>query len=112
MDGVAGGEIAVYEAGNGETRLEVRLEQDTVWLDQEQLAQLFGRDKSVIGKHLRAVYREGELDREATAADFAQVRSEGARTITRQIERRHFRHLRPSIARAGSAARAALLVAS
>ena len=86
MDGVAGGEIAVYEAGNGETRLEVRLEQDTVWLDQEQLAQLFGRDKSVIGKHLRAVYREGELDREATAADFAQVRSEGARTITRQIE--------------------------
>ncbi len=86
MDGVAGGEIAVYQAGNGETRLEVRLEQDTVWLDQEQLAQLFGRDKSVIGKHLRAVYREGELDREATAADFAQVRSEGARTITRQIE--------------------------
>ena len=86
MDGVAGGEIAVYEAGNGETRLEVRLEQDTVWLDQERLAQLFGRDKSVIGKHLRAVYREGELDREATAADFAQVRSEGARTITRQIE--------------------------
>ena len=86
MDGVAGGEIAVYEAGNGETRLEVRLEQDTVWLDQQQLAQLFGRDKSVIGKHLRAVYREGELDREATAADFAQVRSEGARTITRQIE--------------------------
>ena len=86
MDRVAGGEIAVYEAGNGETRLEVRLEQDTVWLDREQLAQLFGRDKSVIGKHLRAVYREGELDREATAADFAQVRSEGARTITRQIE--------------------------
>lgn len=56
------GEVILYQTPNGETRLEVRLEQDTVWLRQEQMGQLFGRERSVITKHLRNVFTEGELD--------------------------------------------------
>jgi hypothetical protein len=58
----AGGEIVVYATADGEVRVEVRLEQDTVWLTQEQMARLFGRERSVITKHLRNVFKEGELD--------------------------------------------------
>ena len=56
------GEVILYQAPGGETRLEVRLEHDTVWLRQEQMGQLFGRERSVITKHLRNVFAEGELD--------------------------------------------------
>ncbi len=56
------GEVVLYQTPSGETRLEVRLEHDTVWLRQEQMSQLFGRERSVITKHLRNVFAEGELD--------------------------------------------------
>jgi prophage maintenance system killer protein len=68
--------------------IEVRVEQETVWLSQEQMARLFERDRSVVSKHLRNVFKDGELEREATCAFFAQVQNEGDRTVTRQIE--HF----------------------
>ena len=64
----------------------VRLEGETVWLTQEQMAHLFERERSVITKHLRNVFKEGELEREATCAFFAQVQSEGGRTVTRRVE--------------------------
>jgi len=66
--------------------IEVRIEQETVWLSQDQMARLFERDRSVINRHLRNVFKEEELVREATCAFFAQVQNEGGRTITRQIE--------------------------
>lgn len=56
------GELIVYEDADGEVRIDVRLEHDTVWLTQQQLAALFGRERSVIGKHVRNVFAEGELD--------------------------------------------------
>ena len=59
------GDIILYETPGGETRLEVRLEHDTVWLRQEQMGQLFGRERSVITKHLRNLFAEGELDAES-----------------------------------------------
>ena len=59
------GEVILYQAANGETRLEVRLEQDTVWLSQSQMVALFGRDQSVISRHLGNVFKEGELERES-----------------------------------------------
>ena len=59
------GDVILYEAPSGETRLEVRLEHDTVWLRQEQMGQLFGRERSVITKHLRNLFAEGELDEES-----------------------------------------------
>ena len=56
-------DITIYQAENG--TVEVRLEQDTVWLRQEQMSRLFGRERSVITKHLRNVFAEGELDEES-----------------------------------------------
>lgn len=81
-----GGEVVVYEAPDGEVRVDVRLEQETVWLSQAQMAGLFERERSVITKHLRNVYREGELESAATCAKFAQVQTEGSRTVTREVE--------------------------
>ncbi len=57
-----GGEVLVYEAPDGAARVDVRLERDTVWLRQDQMGQLFGRERSVITKHIRNVFAEGELD--------------------------------------------------
>ncbi len=68
-------EIVIYDAG--EARVEVRVERETVWLTQEQIAQLFGRERSVVTKHIRNVFAEGELDREAVCAKFAHTASDG-----------------------------------
>jgi hypothetical protein len=75
-----GGEIVVYEAADGAVRVDVRLDHDTVWLTQQQMAELFGRERSVIAKHVRTVYVEGGLELGGTCANSAQVRSEGGRT--------------------------------
>ena len=83
-----GGEVVVYQASDGEVRVDVRLDRGMVWLSQEQMAELFGRERSVVTKHIRNVFKEGELDPGATSAKFAQVRSEGGRTVTREVD--HF----------------------
>ena len=67
------GEIVLYEAADGEVRLDVRLERETVWLSLDQMAKLFGRDKSVISRHLRNVFASKELERKATVAKNATV---------------------------------------
>ena len=79
------GDVVVYEADDGEVRVDVRVDEETVWLTQHQIAELFGRDRSVVLKHIRNAFDEGELDREATSAKFAQVRSEGGRSVTRNV---------------------------
>jgi prophage maintenance system killer protein len=81
-------EIAVYTTEGGEVRVDVRLEHETVWLSLTQMAELFGRDKSVISRHLRNVFDSGELEREATVAKSATVQREGDRKVIREIE--HF----------------------
>lgn len=80
------GEVVVYEAPDGEVRVDVRLERETVWLSQQQMAELFGRERSVVTKHIRNAFKEGELDPASTSAKFAQVRAEGDRTITREVD--------------------------
>lgn len=80
------GEIVVYEAPDGEVRVDVRVERETVWLTQHQMAELFGRERSVVTKHIRNAFQEGELDPRATSAKFAQVRSEGGRAVTREVD--------------------------
>ncbi len=82
----SGGEVRVYEAADGEVRVDVRLDRETVWLTQEQMSQLFGRERSVITKHVRNAFREGELEPGATCAKFAQVQTEGDRTVTRDVD--------------------------
>ncbi len=65
------GEIVIYQTQDGITQLDVRLDGDTVWLSQDQMAQLFERDKSVITRHISNIYAEGELPRESTSAKIA-----------------------------------------
>ena len=81
-----GGEVALFEAPDGQVRLDVHLERETVWLSLSQMADLFGRDKSVISRHLRNIYASGELDRKATVAKNATVQREGGREVVREIE--------------------------
>ena len=81
-----GGEVVVYEAQDGEVRVDVRFDRETVWLTQQQMAELFGRDRSVVTRHIRNAFREGELDPEATSAKFARVQSEGGRKVSREVD--------------------------
>ncbi|WP_439256889.1 RhuM family protein [Lonepinella sp. BR2271] len=78
--------IEIYQTKDGQTQVEVRFEQDTVWLTLQQMADIFKRDKSVISRHLRNIYADGELVQELTVAKNATVQIEGERTITRQID--------------------------
>lgn len=68
-------EIAIYQSEAG--AVEVRLESESVWLRQEQLAELFGRDRTVIGRHIRNVFTEGELEPKSVCADFAHTAADG-----------------------------------
>ena len=78
------GEIILYQPDE-QVKLEVRLEDETVWLNRQQLAELFGRDIKTIGKHINNALAE-ELAGSATVAKFATVQNEGDRTVTRQVE--------------------------
>lgn len=78
--------VVIYQSADGGPALDVRLERDTVWLSLNQLVGLFERDKSVISRHLRNVYKEGELERSATVAKNATVQIEGGREVAREIE--------------------------
>lgn len=81
-----GTEFILYETEDGQTRIEVRMSGETVWLSLTQLAELFGRDKSVISRHIKNVYEEGELAAAGTLAVFATVQQEGARQVQRETE--------------------------
>lgn len=78
----------LYQTPDGETRLEVRLQDETVWLSLTDMSDLFQRDKSVISRHIRNIFAEGELTQGATVAKFATVQAEGSRDVQREIE--HF----------------------
>ena len=71
------GKIIIYRAEDGKTTLEVSLKEDTVWLSLNQMVALFDRDKSVISRHIKNVFREGELDKRSVVAKFATTASDG-----------------------------------
>ena len=73
------GQILLYQTPDGETRIEVRLQDETVWLNLDQMAELFQRNKSTISRHIRNVFEEGELQQETTVAKFATVVNRGIR---------------------------------
>jgi hypothetical protein len=79
-------EVILYQTEDGKSRLQVRFSGETAWLSLNQLAELFQRDKSVVSKHIKNIFEEGELKPEATVAKFATVQSEGGRTVSREIE--------------------------
>lgn len=78
--------MLVYEAAGGDIRVEVRLERDTVWLTQQQMADLFDSSVDNIGLHLRNIFSDNELDEGATTEDFSVVRREGERRVRRNLK--------------------------
>ena len=79
-------QIIIYQTENGQTKLDVRLENETVWLTQKLMAELFQTTVSNINIHLKNIFEEGELDAKATIKDFLIVRMEGKREVNRNIE--------------------------
>ena len=79
------GEVILYKDKDGEIKLDVRLEKDTVWLNQKQMGILFAKDSDTIGKHIKNIFEEGELEESPTTANFAVVQNEGDRKISRNI---------------------------
>ena len=79
------GEILIYQTDNGQTNIEVKIEDDTVWLTQQQMSELFQTSRTNVVEHINHIYEEGELDEISTCRNFRQVRKEGNREVTRQI---------------------------
>ena len=77
--------IVIYQTEDGQTQIDVRLENDTVWLTQVQMAELFQTDRTSIVRHINNIYKVEELDRESTCAKIAQVQVEGKRAVKRNI---------------------------
>lgn len=78
--------MILYQTEDGRTRIQCRFEDDTLWLTQAQIAELFQKDVRTINEHLKNLYAEDELTREATIRKFRIVRSEGTREVSREIE--------------------------
>ena len=79
------GQFLLYQTPDGDSRIEVKLQNDTVWLSLDQMAELFQRNKSTISRHIKNVLEDGELQEEATIANFATVQNEGTRKVERAI---------------------------
>ena len=79
------GEIILYQAADGTSKIEVTLQNETVWLTLDQMAELFQRNKSTISRHVKNILECGELDESSTVAFFATVQNEGGRNVERQI---------------------------
>ena len=79
------GEILLYRTNDGDINLGVLFSDETVWLTQAQMSELFQRDRSVISRHINNIYEEEELDRDSTIAEYAIVQSEGNREVEREV---------------------------
>lgn len=84
----SGSEFILYQTEDGRTRIQCRFEQDTLWLTQAQMAELFQTTPQNITLHLKAIFAEGELEEGATCKDYLQVRQEGGREVSRKL--RHY----------------------
>ena len=78
--------ILLYKTDDGHSRIDVRLENETVWLSQKLLAELFQKDLRTINEHIKNIYTEGELEPEATIRKFRIVQTEGGRQVSRSID--------------------------
>ena len=78
--------IQIYRLDNGATEIDVKLDQDTIWLSQKQIAELFDKDSDTIGLHLKNIYSTGELEEFSTTEDYSVVQKEGTRNVRRRIK--------------------------
>lgn len=79
------GEILIYQSDDGLTNVEVKIQDETVWLTQQQMAELFQTSRTNVVEHIKHIYDEGELDEFSTCRKFRQVRKEGQREVAREI---------------------------
>ncbi|MFA7686879.1 MAG: virulence RhuM family protein [Moheibacter sp.] len=79
-------DILIYQNPDGNIKIDVRLQEETVWLTQDQMATLFGKARNTITEHIQNVYEEGELEQNRTSRKFRQVRTEGKRAVEREID--------------------------
>ena len=79
------GEIIIYQTEDGKTNIEVKIQDDTVWLSQQQMAELYQTSRTNVVEHIRHIYEEGELDEISTCRKFRQVRKEGNRKVSREL---------------------------
>ena len=81
----ANGDIIIYQTEDGLTKIDVKIQNETVWLSQQQMAELFGTSRTNVIEHINNIYLEEELDKNSTCQNFRQVRIEGNRTVNREI---------------------------
>jgi len=86
MDSKSKGEIVLYKTPEGDTHIDVKLEEETVWLSQKLMAKLFSKNSDTIGLHISNIYKEGELDENSTTEYYSVVQREGKRNILRKIK--------------------------
>lgn len=86
MQPITQSDMMIFTTDDEQVELSVKLEDETVWLNRQQMALLFDRDIKTIGKHVNNVFKEGELDKSSTVANFATVQIEGGRSVSREIE--------------------------
>jgi prophage maintenance system killer protein/DNA-binding MarR family transcriptional regulator len=79
-------ELAIYQASNGEIKLKEDIENETIWANQKEISDIFGVERSVVTKHIRNIYKDNEVEKNATSAKIAQVQTEGKRTVKREVE--------------------------
>jgi hypothetical protein len=79
------GEMILYQAEDGTTKIEVRLENENVWLSQQQMSELYQTSRTNVVEHIKHIYEESELDEDSTCRNFRQVQIEGNRSVTREI---------------------------
>ena len=79
------GNIIIYQSEDGQTHIEVRVEDETVWLSQQQMAELFQTSRTNVVEHIKHIYDDGELQEIATCRKFRQVQTEGNRQVSREI---------------------------
>lgn len=79
-------DIILYQSADGQTRLDVHLKNETIWLTQAQMAELFDKDSDTVGLHIRNIFRSGELEAEPTTEEYSVVRQEGKRQVVRRVK--------------------------
>lgn len=80
------GDFIIYRSEDGRTKIDVMVEAETLWLNQKQLAELFGKAKGTISEHIKNIFEDGELDKESTVRFFRTVQNEGSREVARDVE--------------------------
>ncbi len=78
--------ILLYKNPDGSIKIDVRLEDETVWLTQGQMGQLFGKDKRTVSEHISSIYSEAELEKNSTVRKFRTVQPEGCREVERELD--------------------------